>query len=485
MKLAYSFLLLCVLTLSSCLPDSYSDVPQIADPNLPVNYTIQQLKDAYRSSGQTVMSISGDYTIKAIVTADDRSGNFYKEIVIQDGSAAIGVQIDRSNLYNDFPIGRQIYIKLQGMAISSSDNLIKLGGYVDTVSVPGARQLGYVISSQIPRYIVKGTTGNKVDAEEVSISSLTDAYQYKLIKLKNVEFDCTNVGATYADAVGLNDANRTLNACSGGNIIIRSSGYSSFAASKVAPGNGDLIAIYTVFRTTKQLKLRELADLTMDSTSTRCVSCGGGGGGGGGGGNPTLIDIATLRGTYAGSGVKIGDNFIEGTVISDKDNKNTDGRNMILQDATGGLAIRFTANHTFAVGDKVKLTFVNDSLTKFNGLMQVNNFSLADATKIGTGTISPQVITITQLRNSFSQYESELIQLAGVTISGGSTFYSGTSSGSSRTVSDGTANVTMWTLSGATFAGTTIPSGSRTVTAIAGYFGTSPQIILRSAADVQ
>ena len=475
-KIALFLLTLSLLT--SCVKDSFDTPAAIGDPNLNVNYSISRLKSEYKASGKSVMNISQDYIISGIVTADDKSNNFYKEIVLQDSNGAIGIKIDRTNLYNDFPVGRRIFIKLKGLAIGHYNSLIQLGGYVDTVTVPGSSSLGAIPSGKINDFIIKGSLGHQIQPEEVTIPNLNDDYQYKLIKLKKVEFDCPEINYTYADAVTQNDASRTIKDCSGRSIWIRNSGFSNFAGTKLAQGNGDLVALYTVYRTDKQLKIRDLNDVQLNDVASRCVTCSSSGGGGG-----DVSTIADIRALYTGNGVKLQNLYIEGTVISDKDTKNVDSKNLVLQDESGGIIVRFASAHSFSIGDKVKVRFSGDSLIKYAKLMEVDKVPLASATKIGSGTIVPKIATISDIKNNYNSYESTLVTIENATLSNGATFVVGTNG--SRTITDASSNMTLYTLSGASFASTALPTGSKSVTGIVGIFNSTYQLSIRGLSDIQ
>lgn len=475
-KLILSFLGLSVF-FTSCVKDQYDPPANPTDPSLTANYTIYDLKNDYKSSGQLIMTIAEDKIMEVIVSADDKGGNFYKEIVVQDkdNRAAIGMLINRSNLYNDLPVGRKLFVKLKGMAITKQNNLIVLGGYIDTVTVPGAQSLGYIPSAAIGTTIIKGSLNNEVKIEEVAINALSETHHYKLIKFKDVEFACNNLSLTYADAVNLVDANRTLMDKNGNDIIVRTSGYSTFAGTKLAQGKGELTAIFTVYRNDLQLKLRDLNDVKLTDTN-RTTPCGSTGGGGGG--TATLTTIKDLRATYSGNGVKVTSKYIEGTVISDKDGKNINSQNLAIQDATGGIIIRFSAAHTYAMGTKLKITFNGDSLTKYAGVMQVFVPSSAVST-IGTGSITPATVTIADINNNIDNLESTLVKIVNATFSATGT-YNG-----SKTLSDGSASITHYTASTATFSGSTLPTGAKTITAIVGRFNSTKQISIRNTSDVQ
>src|SRR5207248_3306596 len=95
---------------------------------------------------------------------------------------------------------------------------------------------------------------------------------------------------TFADS-SLNSSavNFTIKSCEGENIILRNSSYAHFAGYGVPNGNGKIIAVYTVFGSTKQLNIRDTSDVKF--YSPRC----------GGGGNGSLISIADIRNFYQGS----------------------------------------------------------------------------------------------------------------------------------------------------------------------------------------
>jgi len=471
-----------LLVLSGCMKDAIDPPANPKDPAITANYTIFDLKQEFKASGKTIWTIDSNRIIEAIVSGNDVGGNLYKEIVIQDkdNRAAIGVLINRSNLYNDFPVGRKVFLKLKGMAMANQNNLIKLGGYIDTVSTPGAKDLGEVPATAIDKTILKGSINNEVKVDEITIGQLSEAYHYKLVRFKDVEFKCEDTKLTYADVANLNDANRTLLDKNGNDLIVRTSGYANFAGTKVATGKGTFTGIFTVYRSDFQMVIRDLNDvkLTDSNRTTPCAGSGGGGGGGGGGGTATLATIASIRALFAGNGAKLFDKYIEGVVISDKDGKNINSQNLAIQDATGGIIIRFSSAHTYALGEKLKVTFTGDSLTKFNQLMQV--FVPGSAvTKMGTGTITPATVTIATINNNIDTYESTLVKIIGASFTGTGT-YSG-----SKTIADASSNIVHFTQSAASFSGSTLPSGAKNITAIVGRFGSTKQVSIRNLTDIE
>ncbi|HRF42487.1 MAG TPA: DUF5689 domain-containing protein, partial [Saprospiraceae bacterium] len=87
-----------------------------------------------------------------------------------------------------------------------------------------------------------------------------------------------------------------------------------------------------------------------------------------------------------------------GVVISDRVNNNWTTRNIALQDGASGIIVRFSADHTFNVGDSLVINIGGVELSEFSGLLQLNNVPIANATRPGAGTLpTPRVATIAQV----------------------------------------------------------------------------------------
>lgn len=105
-------------------------------------------------------------------------------------------------------------------------------------------------------------------------------------------------------------------------------------------------------------------------------------------GDKTYITVAELR---AKGEVTISDNlYVKASVISNKEGGNsTSLKNIVISDGEAGIAIRFTANADYAVGTELELALQGAQLAKYQGLLQLNNFSNAKATATGETKIIP------------------------------------------------------------------------------------------------
>lgn len=133
-KLAKLFLSMSFLALvfNSCVKTDIDEPPYNTNyPTYNANFSIKQLKAMHTLGG--FETITEDYIIKAVVVADDKTGNFYKTLVIQDSTAGIDLRINATNLFNIYPVGRRVYVKVKGMTIGDYNGNLQLGAgtYLD------------------------------------------------------------------------------------------------------------------------------------------------------------------------------------------------------------------------------------------------------------------------------------------------------------------------------------------------------------------
>lgn len=253
-------------TFSAC-KKSFDNPPGAADPNIVANTSIKSLKALHTFAGAYDI-ITSDLIISGVVVADDKSGNLYKQLFIQDATGGLQVLLDATNLYGNYPVGRRIFIKCKDLCISDYNGTMQLGVKATVAGQPSQEGIpGNLIS----RYVVGGSINNPVIPIAVTQNQLgtnmQDQYLGSLIELDGYEFGDTTV--TFADtSVYKSTVNLDIKNCAGQNIIIRTSAYANFAGKKVPGGNGKVIALYTTFGSTKQLILRNSEDVMF--TGGRC-----------------------------------------------------------------------------------------------------------------------------------------------------------------------------------------------------------------------
>lgn len=464
----------CITLLQLACNKKFDAPPEFETPDIKGNTAILNLK-ALHTAGK-FEKITNDVIIEGIVIGDDKSGNLYKEVVLQDASGGIVIRLDGSNLFTSYPVGRKLYVKCKGLYLSDYNRLVQLGGGIDN-SDPSQPQLAPIAANLFDQYIVKGATGTPVTPKPVDIATLTtnmlDSLQSTLIQLNNVEFAAGDTAKTYADtSKAVSAVNLSLKNCNGGSITLRNSSYANFAGIPVPKGNGSVVAIYTVYGSTKQLNIRDTADVQLHNA--RCAAV------------DQLKHIADIRALFKDSAVTLPANIkIKGVVISDRNAKNIAYNNLVLQEATNlpGLLLRFIDVPSFNMGDVLEVNVSGLQLSQYQGSLQVSNIPVGNAVKTGTDSIAPRVVTIAQLNdnNNFSNWESTLIRLQQVTVSGGT---KGGWNGNT-TLTDATGTITGFTRSQAIFADSAYPSTPLvSFTGIALYSNTTKEISCRNLNDV-
>lgn len=463
------FTLLMSVVISSCVKRNF-DEPPVKDEtaNLVVTHTIAQIKARYVNSP---VQITDDVIIAGIVISDDVTGNFFKQLIIQDETGGIEFRVDRVALSDDYPAGRRVFVKMKNLWLASNNGTVQVG-----VSIT-ANSADRIPDNLRGQFFFKGQKGQVLTPRVVTINELNTSMISTLVQINGVQIIASEMDSTYAWSVGGEQLtrNRNIEDCSGNRIILRNSGFATFANFPLPKGNGSIVAVYSVFGADRQLFIRDVTDLSF--TGNRC--------GGGTGGDLDPISIQDLRALFTGSATTVpAKKKIKGIVISDRVAENITSRNLVIQEIGGaGITVRFTATNNFNMGDELEIDVSGIELSEFQGTLQLNNVPNANATRLGTGVnVIPQVVTIAQINANFEQYESELLTIQNVTItkSSGSTFTGST------TLNDGTGSIDMFTQSYAAFAGNTFPTGVVSVTGIAQQGGTQStrQISIRNPADI-
>jgi hypothetical protein len=257
-------------------------------------------------------------------------------------------------------------------------------------------------------------------------------------------------------------------------VIIRNSGFADFAADIIPGGNGTVIGIAGAFGDDIQMLIRDTDDVSM--AADRCD----GSNGGGGTGSEVQMDIADVRALFTGTETNApADTKIVGTVISDRIEGNTVSQNVVIQDATGGITVRFSADHFLNLNDEVEIVISGEELSEFNGLLQVNYISNNNATVTGSGSVSPVTTSIADILANLDGLESTLVRIEGAALTGAITYSGG------LTLNDGTGSIDLWTQFSAGFADALAPTNGENVSlvAIVSEFN-GPQLNIRNLNDV-
>lgn len=131
-KLIFAISVAAVAALTSCsewepvVNVNYDDVDVATPVTLEANCTIAQLKAMYKKIGEPI-KIDDDLIIAGQVCSEDRSGNIYKSLYIQDATGGIEIKIGKGQLYNDYKPGQWVYVKCEGLTLGNYSGMLQIG----------------------------------------------------------------------------------------------------------------------------------------------------------------------------------------------------------------------------------------------------------------------------------------------------------------------------------------------------------------------
>lgn len=153
------------------------------------NTTILDLKNMYKG---TPVTISDDIVIGGQVISEDRSGNVYKSLYIQDETGGIELKLGKNGLYNDYKLGQWVYVKCSGLTLGAYNGMVQLGWESnDSKYETSYIEVQYIIDT----HIFRGEIGTPVAAKKVA--------EADLLKEENVGCYVELDGLTYSDKIFL------------------------------------------------------------------------------------------------------------------------------------------------------------------------------------------------------------------------------------------------------------------------------------------
>ena len=172
MKRIYFALIAAIFVLASCeewdqvFTTDYGKADVYEPVTMTPNTTIAQLKALYKSGP---VKIEKDIVIGGQVVSEDRSGNVYKSIYIQDATGGIELKIGKNALYNDYKLGQWVYVKCGGLTLGAYNGMIQLG-YADPT---GEYETSYIeVQYIIDTHIFRGKIDTPLQPKKVSAADL-------------------------------------------------------------------------------------------------------------------------------------------------------------------------------------------------------------------------------------------------------------------------------------------------------------------------
>ena len=266
-----NFLLLGLFALgiiNTACDDENFDAPPHSEPQYlgQSNISISDFKAKYNKD---LVEITEDDIIEGVITANDVSGNLYKQIFIEDETGGLMVAIDRNNIYNDLRVGQKIFIETNGLYMGKYGGMPQLG-YRYSRDNDGNFSIGQMPWELLKAKVFKDGYPNpdQVVPLDMDISSINADNYGRLVKLNGVFFDDAGEIFSYpTQEGGVQTLNRVIRSANDNSqqIIGRMSSAADFASDTIPGGVGSVTGILTKFNETNQILVREKDDLAFDT----------------------------------------------------------------------------------------------------------------------------------------------------------------------------------------------------------------------------
>tara|TARA_B100001093_G_scaffold155116_1_gene147805 strand:+ start:753 stop:2135 length:1383 start_codon:yes stop_codon:yes gene_type:complete len=205
--------------------DNLNALLESIDQNAVQLVSVEYVKGLY--NGQVTL-VESDIAVKGYVSSSDATGNFYKEFYLQDAAenptAGIGIYLNQVDSYNQFNIGREVYINLKGLYVGeNASEVITIGGSAD-----GSR-VGIINASQVQSYIMRSATTETMVPLVVNASSVDDSHMGLLVSFEDMQFPLGLQGQSYVDPYDDYDTLHPLVSClNGAEFFLETSSFASF-----------------------------------------------------------------------------------------------------------------------------------------------------------------------------------------------------------------------------------------------------------------
>jgi hypothetical protein len=234
-----------IIFLNGCVKEKFKS-PAFTVPVSPVhaNTTIRQLRSLHptKKNGY-VVPIPSNVIIEGVVVADDESGNYYEEVVIEDSTAGIEVLLNQGELYTMYRQGQRVFIKCGGLYLGNYGGGIQIGCYNASANNSTLEKIPPIYFNN---YIFPDSLPGKTPAPMLgTLTTLEDsAYTDMLIQVDDVHFNTSDTGMIFAPQTA-NNTSMMLDDKLGNSLVVYTSKYANFSANIVPSGIGNIRGIIT------------------------------------------------------------------------------------------------------------------------------------------------------------------------------------------------------------------------------------------------
>jgi len=205
--------------------------------------------------------------VEGQVASSDESGNFYREIYLQDPEGvgpAIVLHTDLIESHKVYPVGSLLRVSLQGACLKKSDGLLHVGSVEEIFGNP---VLGPIPAPLLADYIPEACVQPGIPVvESLDISGLAQALPGTLVRLDSVQFTSDAVGQAFATTG--EDRLIQLEDCQGATTGLFTSGYADFRDQSVPAESLSITGVLIPGEDALQIAVRTFEDIRI--LGSRC-----------------------------------------------------------------------------------------------------------------------------------------------------------------------------------------------------------------------
>jgi len=295
--LTLAFSLMALLAVTSCVEDDDFSVPQSqgTEENNALNTLLASSTEVEMSYAKALYNsdpnndndtsdaipflVENDIYIKGYISSSDATGNFFKEIYMQDDisdpSGAVKIILEQTDTYNQFNKGREVYINLKGLYIGeerTGSGVITIGGGTEFDQYGGT--VTRLNINQIAQKLLRSPMTEDLIPLVTTFSEIDDSKVGVFVEIQDVEFADNLNGARYFDPNEVYDTARTMQVCNGSNydeFLLETSSFANFKEQLLPTGNGTIQAVVskTFDASSYVLALNTAEDVNMEGD--RCL----------------------------------------------------------------------------------------------------------------------------------------------------------------------------------------------------------------------
>lgn len=223
----------------------------------------------FESTTDQNKQIDEDIMIKGRITGNDVGGNIYKQVTLQDTTAAIIIAINEGGLNGYLAEGSEILVDLKGLYIGGYRKQPEIGAPYNGTSIGRMQK-----DIWAKHFKIVGSPDASViqpiDFNTIKDTKLMDANCGKLVTLKDVTFKEADGKATFTTGTAQGNAvNQELDGY-GSKVVVRTSTYADFAAMTLPYDSEakkklkcDITGIATRYNSTWQILIRKTSDIVV------------------------------------------------------------------------------------------------------------------------------------------------------------------------------------------------------------------------------